>query len=898
MKSAPQGTDLKTLQDIDPSETKEWLEAFESVLAEQGAERAHYLLQQVLEKAERAGISLFGKAFDNTAVSDYLNTIIKNDQVAYPGELSIEKQISSIIRWNAVMMILRAAKKDLELGGHIASYQSASAIYETCFHHIFRAANEKDGGDFVYFQGHCAPGIYARAFVEGRLTEQQLDNFRQEVAGKGLSSYPHPKLMPEFWQFPTVSMGLGPISAIYQARFLKYLQGRGLKETGAQRVYAFLGDGEMDEPESRGAISFAAREKLDNLCFVINCNLQRLDGPVFGNGKIVQELEGLFRGAGWNVIKVLWSSAWDELFAKDSSGKLVQLLNETLDGDFQTFKTKDGAYVREHFFGKYPETAQLVADLSDEQLLGLDYGGHDPQKLYAAFAKAKQVSGKPTLILAKTVKGHGLGAAGESRNIAHQVKKLSLEQVTYLRDRLNLKHLVSDEKVAELPYLQLQAGSAEYNYLHEKRQALQGFLPARRTHSSLQLTVPTLDDFAPLLEAQSREISTTMAFVRVFNHLLKSKLAKHLVPIIGDEARTFGMEGLFRQIGIYSPYGQNYKPEDHSQLAFYKESTSGQVLQEGINELGAMGSWLAAGISYSCNDLPMIPFYIFYSMFGFQRVGDMAWLAADNQARGFLLGATSGRTTLNGEGLQHEDGHSHVLASTIPNCIAYDPAYAYEVAVIVQQGLQRMYGENPENVFYYITLLNENYAHPAIPEGVQEGITRGIYKLETVAGDTRVQLLGSGSILNEVRKAARILSEQYGVGADVYSVTSYNELARDGQACAREDLLSPHSAPHRPYIASVLNERPAIAASDYVKNHAEQVRAFVPAVSYKVLGTDGFGRSDSRANLRHHFEVDAAFIVVTALSALAERGECDKETVAKALAHFAIDPQKINPLHA
>ncbi|MGL5292100.1 MAG: pyruvate dehydrogenase (acetyl-transferring), homodimeric type, partial [Vibrionaceae bacterium] len=858
MKSALQGTDLKTIQDIDPSETKEWLEAFESVLAEHGAERAHYLLQQVIEKADRAGISLFSKGFDNAAVSDYLNTIIKNDQVAYPGELNIEKQITSIIRWNAVMMILRAAKKDLDLGGHIASYQSASAIYETCFHHIFRAANEKDGGDFVYFQGHCTPGIYARAFVEGRLTEQQLDNFRQEIAGKGLPSYPHPKLMPNFWQFPTVSMGLGPISAIYQARFLKYLQGRGLKETAAQRVYAFLGDGEMDEPESRGAISFAAREKLDNLCFVINCNLQRLDGPVFGNGKIVQELEGLFKGAGWNVIKVLWSSAWDELFAKDRSGKLVQLVNETLDGDFQTFKSKDGAYVREHFFGKYPETVQLVADLSDEQLMGLEYGGHDPQKLYAAFAKAKQVSGKPTLILAKTVKGHGLGAAGESRNIAHQVKKLSLEQVTYLRDRLHLQHLVPDEKVAELPYLQLAPGSAEHSYLHEKRQALQGFLPARRATSSMQLTMPTLDDFRPLLDAQTREISTTMAFVRVFNQLLKSKISKHLVPIIGDEGRTFGMEGLFRQIGIYSPYGQNYKPEDHNQLAFYKESTSGQVLQEGINELGAMASWLAAGISYSCNDLPMIPFYIFYSMFGFQRTGDMAWLAGDNQARGFLLGATSGRTTLNGEGLQHQDGHSHVLASTIANCIAYDPTYAYEVAVIMQQGLQRMYGENPQNVFYYITLLNENYEHPAMPQGAEEGITRGIYKLETVAGKTPVQLLGSGSILNEVRKAARILSEQYGIGVDVYSVTSYNELARDGQACARQDLLSLHTAPHRPYIATVLNERPAIAASDYMKNHAEQVRAFVPALSYKVLGTDGFGRSDSRANLRHHFEVDAA----------------------------------------
>ncbi|HDI3208618.1 TPA: pyruvate dehydrogenase (acetyl-transferring), homodimeric type [Vibrio cholerae] len=885
-------SDMK--HDVDALETQEWLAALESVVREEGVERAQYLLEQVLEKARLDGVDM-----PTGVTTNYINTIPAAQEPAYPGDTTIERRIRSIIRWNAIMIVLRASKKDLELGGHMASFQSSAAFYETCFNHFFRAPNEKDGGDLVYYQGHISPGIYARAFVEGRLTEEQLDNFRQEVDGKGLPSYPHPKLMPEFWQFPTVSMGLGPISAIYQARFLKYLNGRGLKDTTAQRVYAFLGDGEMDEPESRGAISFAAREKLDNLCFLINCNLQRLDGPVMGNGKIIQELEGLFRGAGWNVVKVIWGNGWDKLLAKDTTGKLLQLMNETIDGDYQTFKAKDGAYVREHFFGKYPETAALVADMTDDEIFALKRGGHESSKLYAAFKNAQDTKGRPTVILAKTVKGYGMGDAAEGKNIAHQVKKMDMTHVLAMRNRLGLQDLISDEEVKNLPYLKLEEGSKEFEYLHACRKALHGYTPQRLPNFTGELVIPALEEFKPLLEEQSREISSTMAYVRTLNILLKDKnIGQNIVPIIADEARTFGMEGLFRQIGIYNPHGQNYTPQDRDIVSYYKEATSGQVLQEGINELGAMSSWVAAATSYSTNNLPMIPFYIYYSMFGFQRVGDMAWMAGDQQARGFLLGATAGRTTLNGEGLQHEDGHSHILAGTVPNCISYDPTFAYEVAVILQDGIRRMYGEQ-ENVFYYLTLMNESYAHPAMPAGAEEGIRKGIYKLETHAGNkAKVQLMSSGTIMNEVRKAAQILSEEYGVASDVYSVTSFNELARDGQACDRFNMLHPEAEVKVPYIAQVMGTEPAIAATDYMKNYADQVRAFIPAQSYKVLGTDGFGRSDSRENLRRHFEVNAGYVVVAALNELAKRGEVEKSVVAAAIKKFDIDTEKTNPLYA
>ncbi|MBU1312046.1 MAG: pyruvate dehydrogenase (acetyl-transferring), homodimeric type [Gammaproteobacteria bacterium] len=881
--------------DIDALETKEWLEALESVVRTEGVERAQFLLEKVLEEARLEGVDM-----PTGVTTNYINTIPPQQEPAYPGDVNLERRIRSVIRWNAIMIVLRGSKKELDLGGHMASYQSSAAFYETCFNHFFRAPNDKDGGDLVYYQGHISPGIYARAFVEGRLTAEQLDSFRQEVDGKGLSSYPHPKLMPEFWQFPTVSMGLGPITAIYQARFLKYLNGRGLKDTSAQRVYAFLGDGEMDEPESRGAISFAAREKLGNLCFLINCNLQRLDGPVMGNGKIIQELEGLFRGAGWNVIKVVWGRGWDKLLAKDTTGKLLQLMNETVDGDYQTYKANDGAYVRKHFFGRYPETAALVADMTDEEIFALKRGGHEPSKLFAAFKAAQECTDKPTVILAKTVKGYGMGEAAEGKNIAHQVKKMDMTHVLQLRKRLGLEDYISEEQVNELAYIKLPEGSPELEYLHARRKSLMGYTPVRLPKFSQKLQLPELSAFDGLLEEQKREISTTMAYVRALNILLKDQnIGKQIVPIIADEARTFGMEGLFRQIGIYNPGGQNYTPEDRSVVSYYKEDTGGQVLQEGINELGAMSSWVAAATSYSTNDLPMIPFYIYYSMFGFQRVGDMAWLAGDQQARGFLLGATAGRTTLNGEGLQHEDGHSHILAGTVPNCISYDPTYAFELAVILQDGIRRMYGEAQENIYYYITVMNENYHHPAMPKGAEEGIRRGIYKLESLNGDRgKVQLLGSGTILNEVRKAADILSKDYGVASDVYSVTSFNELARDGQDVERFNMLNPDATEKTPYIATVMNKAPAIAATDYMKNYADQVRAYVPSVSYKVLGTDGFGRSDSRENLRRHFEVNAGYIVVAALSELVKQGELKKSVVSDAIKKFGIDSGKINPLYA
>ena len=878
--------------DVDPIETNDWLASIDSLIREEGIERAQFIIDQVMQQARAGGVSL-----PSGITTDYVNTIPVSEQPAYPGNLDIERRIRSYVRWNAVMMVLRGQKKDLDLGGHLSTYQSAATMYEVGFNHFFKAATEKNGGDLVFFQGHAAPGMYARAFLEGRLTEEQLDNFRQEVHGKGLSSYPHPKLMPDFWQFSTVSMGLGPVNAIYQARFLKYLQNRGLKDTADQKVYAFLGDGEMDEIESKGALTFAAREHLDNLIFVISCNLQRLDGPVNGNGKIVQELEGLFVGAGWEVIKVMWGSRWDKLFAKDTTGKLTQLMMEVVDGDYLTFKSKDGAYVREHFFGRYPETAALVADMTDDEIWALQRGGHDPLKVFAAFKKA-QNAGKPVVILVQSVKGYKIAEA-ESKNTAHQSKKMSAESIKAYRDYFHIP--VKDEDLEKLPYVTFPEGSEEYKYLHEHRKALQGYLPARHPKFTVNFKAPELSEFSALLEAQPRPISTTMAFVRFLNTLLKDKeVGKHIVPIVADEARTFGMEGLFRQIGIYNPHGQNYVPSDRDLVAYYREAKDGQVLQEGINELGATSSWLAAATSYSVSNMPMIPFFIYYSMFGFQRVGDLMWAAGDQLARGFMIGGTSGRTTLNGEGLQHEDGHSHIQSLTIPNCVSYDPAFAYEVAVIMQDGINRMYGEKQEDVFYYITTLNEIYDQPAMPAGSEEGIRKGLYKFERVQGKGKgeVQLLGSGAILRHVREAAQILANDYGISADVYSAPSFTEAAREGADAVRWNMLHPTETPRVPYVAQVMNDKPAVAATDYMKLFAEQIRAYVPAKHYHVLGTDGFGRSDSRANLRDHFEVDAHHVVVAALHVLAQEGTVDKKVVAEAIAKYGIDPERLNPLYA
>lgn len=880
--------------DVDPIETNDWLLAIDSVIREEGVERAQYIIEQLVQRARANNVSL-----PTGMTTDYINTIPVSEEPNYPGNLDLERRIRGAVRWNAIMSVLRASKKDLELGGHMASFQSSATLYEVCFNHFFKARNEKNGGDLVFFQGHIAPGIYARAFVEGRLTEEQMDNFRQEVHGKGLSSYPHPRLLPEFWQFPTVSMGLGPLNAIYQARFLKYLNNRGLKDTSDQTVYAFLGDGEMDEVESRGALAFAAREKLDNLVFIINCNLQRLDGPVTGNGKIIQELESNFNGAGWEVIKVIWGRRWDRLLQKDTSGKLLQLMMEVVDGDYQTMKSKDGAYVREHFFGRYPETADLVKDMTDDEIWALNRGGHDPIKIFAALNKAKQVKGKPVVLLVKTIKGYGMGDAAEGKNIAHQVKKMDMSGVKHVRDRFNIP--VSDADLEKLPYIQFAEGSEEYKYIHERRQALHGYVPSRLPRFTQQFDVPAIEEFSQLFEAQSRPISTTMAFVRTLNVLLKDKsIGKHIVPIIADEARTFGMEGLFRQIGIYNPHGQNYMPQDREQVAYYREAIDGQVLQEGINEQGATASWIAAATSYSTNDLPMIPFFVYYSMFGFQRVGDLMWLAGDQRARGFMIGGTSGRTTLNGEGLQHEDGHSHIQALTIPSCVSYDPAFAFEVPVIIQDGVRRMYGPDQEDVYYYITTLNETYDQPAMPKGAEEGIRKGIYKFETVTGQGKgkVQLLGSGAILRHVREAAQLLANDFGVSSDVYSVTSFTELAREGNEIERYNTLHPEAEAKVPYITKVMNDVPAVAATDYMRLFADQVRAYVPASSYLVLGTDGFGRSDSRENLRSHFEVDAKHVAVAALSQLVKAGTLDKKVLVEAISKYGIDADKAYSLHA
>jgi pyruvate dehydrogenase E1 component len=876
--------------DIDPIETREWLDSLHAILQHEGSERAAFIIDQLTEEAYRSGL---GAPF--ALNTPYVNTISPEHGEHAKWDRDIEHRIRSIIRWNAVAIILRANKHSSELGGHIASFQSAATLYDIGFGHFWHAPTDSHGGDLIYIQGHSAPGVYARAFVEGRLSEEQLLNFRQETGGKGLSSYPHPWLMPNFWQFPTVSMGLGPLMAIYQARFLKYLHGRGIADTKARKVWAFLGDGETDEPESLGAISLAGREQLDNLVFVINCNLQRLDGPVRGNGKIVQELEGLFHGAGWNVIKVLWGSGWDQLLAKDSSGQLRKRMEECVDGEYQDFKSKNGAYVRQQFFDKYPETAALVKDLSDDEIWALRRGGHDPDKVYSAYAAAVKHTGQPTVILAKTVKGYGMGEAGEGQNITHQQKKMGLEALRKFRDRFSIP--VSDAQIEDAPFLKL--GDKERGYLDERRRALGGPLPQRRA-KSVSLEVPALSAFSgQLASTEEREISTTMAFVRILNTLLRDKaIGKYVVPIVPDESRTFGMEGMFRQFGIFSQVGQLYKPQDADQLMYYREDRSGQMLQEGINEAGAMSSWIAAATSYSTSNVPMIPFYIYYSMFGLQRVGDLAWAAGDMRARGFLLGGTAGRTTLNGEGLQHEDGHSQLLAATVPNCVSYDPTFSYEVAVIIQDGLRRMM-KDQEDVYFYITLMNENYPHPAMPTGAEDSIRRGMYLFRegTKKRDRfGVQLLGSGTILREVIAGAELLERDFGVAADIWSCPSFTELRRDGMAAERWNLLHPAQAPRQSYVTECLAGRkgPVIASTDYMRAFAEQIRPYIPG-RFVCLGTDGFGRSDYRKALRKFFEVDRHYVAVAALKALADDGALPVQKVAEAIAKYGIDTERAPP---
>ena len=878
--------------DVDREETREWLDALEAVIEREGPERAHFLIERLVEKARRSGAYLPYSA--NTA---YLNTISPIQEEKRPGDPALERRIKSINRWNAMAMVVRANREHAGLGGHIASFQSAATLYEIGFNHFFRAPHEGHGGDLLYIQGHSAPGIYARAYLEGRLSEEQLGYFRRESTGKGLSSYPHPKLMPDFWQLATVSMGLGPLMAIYQARFMKYLHQRSIIDMGDRKIWAFLGDGEMDEPESLGAISLAVRENLDNLVFVVNCNLQRLDGPVRGNSKIVQELERVFRGAGWNVIKLLWGGGWDRLLAKDHHGLLRKRMEETVDGDYQAYAANPGSYIRQHFFGEYPELLEMVADMTDDDLYRLKRGGHDPDKVYAAYAAATKHQGRPTVILAHTVKGYGMGEAGEGQNITHQQKKMGERALRQFRDRFAIP--VSDEELAEAPFYKPSDDTPLMHYLKERRERLGGSLPARRREAA-PLETPELDTFKVLLDGSGdRELSTTMAFVRALTILTRDKkIGEHLVPIVADEARTFGMEGMFRQLAIYAPGGQKYRPVDADQLMYYREEADGQILQEGITEAGGVSSWIAAGTSYSNHGVHMIPFFIFYSMFGFQRIGDFIWAAADMQARGFLLGATSGRTTLNGEGLQHQDGHSHLMSANVPNCLSYDPAFGYELAVIVQDGLRRMYAEN-EAVFYYVTVHNENYAHPKMPEGAEEGIRKGMYLLRessSKAKKKRVQLLSCGSILLEVEAAADMLEADWKIAADVWSVTSFTELRRDGLAAERWNRLHPTETPRTSYVESLLGEHigPVVAATDHVKAFADQIRAFVPR-TYHVLGTDGFGRSDTREALRRFFEIDRQHIVVAALKALAEDGVVPASTVADAIARYALDPEKPEP---
>ncbi len=945
--------------DIDPQETQEWLDALEAVLENEGPERAHFLLERLIDKARRSGAYLPYSA--NTA---YLNTIPITRQEKFPGDRAMERRIRSLVRWNAMAMVVQANRLSSELGGHISSFASSATLVDVAYNHFFRARSPDHGGDLVFFQGHAAPGIYARAFLEGRISEEQLYNFRQEVDGNGLSSYPHPWLMPNFWQFPTVSMGLGPLMAIYQARFMRYLHDRGLVNTAGRKVWAFLGDGEMDEPEALGAISLAARERLDNLIFVVNCNLQRLDGPVRGNGKIIQELEAVFRGAGWNVIKVIWGSYWDPLLARDKQGLLLKRMEECVDGDYQAYKAKGGAYTRQHFFGKYPELAELVATLTDEDIWRLNRGGHDPIKVFNAYQAAVQHQGQPTVILAKTVKGYGMGVAGEGMNITHSQKKMAEAHLKAFRDRFNIP--IPDERIGAAPFYKPAPDSDELKYLQERREALGGYLPARY-ETAPRLETPPLEVFKPLLEGSGdKEMSTTMAFVRILSLILRDKaIGKRVVPIVADEARTFGMEGMFRQLGIYSSVGQLYEPVDADQVMYYREDKQGQILQEGINEAGAMSSWIAAATSYANHGEAMIPFYIYYSMFGFQRIGDLAWAAGDLRARGFLIGGTAGRTTLAGEGLQHQDGHSPLVAATIPNCRVYDPAYGYELAVIIQDGLRRMVQEQ-ENCFFYLTAMNENYVQPPLPAGAEEGILRGLYRVR-MAGTTgdpadvsgareigergkpdganevgvaagagqpsgaganprdagatdqstdnptalqsvttvprhgaecepRVQLLGAGAILREVLAAADLLEADFGVHADVWSVTSFSELKRDGIAAERWNMLHPMAPPRQSYVSQQLAGAPGpvIAATDYIRSYAEQIRPYL-AQPYVVLGTDGFGRSDMRSQLRRFFEVNRWYVAVAALKALADEGEIPASQVREAIEKYRIDPDKPNP---
>ncbi len=888
--------------DGDPQETREWLDALQALIASEGRERAHFLLESLLDQARQNGVDMPFSA--NTA---YVNTIPPDLEERNPGNVEIEERLRAYMRWNAMAMVVRANRLHPpdggDLGGHIASFASLASMLGAGFNHFWHAPTEDHGGDLIYFQGHSAPGIYARAFMEGRLSEEQLLNFRQEVDGKGLSSYPHPKLMPDFWQFSTVSMGLGPIMAIYQARFLKYLHARGIADTSKRKVWVFCGDGEMDEPESLGAIGLAAREKLDNLIFVVNCNLQRLDGPVRGNGKIIQELEAEFRGSGWNVIKLIWGSYWDPLLARDKDGILRQVMMDVLDGDYQAMKANDGAFVRKHFFGRHPKLLEMVKNMSDEDIWRLNRGGHDPQKVYAAFHAAAHHQGQPSVLLVKTIKGYGMGQAAEARNVAHQVKKLTDDDIREFRDRFNIP--VPDHELPNLPFFKPADDTPEMQYLHARRKALGGSLPQRRRKADETLPIPDLADiFKPVLEptAEGREISTTQAYVRCLNQLLRNKnLGPRVVPILVDETRTFGMEGLYRQIGIYAPEGQKYTPVDRGEVMYYREDKSGQILQEGITEAGGMCSWIAAATSYSHSNRITIPFYIYYSMFGFQRIGDLIWAAGDMLARGFLLGGTSGRTTLNGEGLQHEDGHSQILASNIPNCVSYDPTFAHEVAVILHSGLKRMV-ENQEDVFFYLTLLNENYAQPGLRAGTEAEILKGMYLLREGPKLTpRVQLLGSGSILREVIAAADLLEKDWGVAANVWSCPSFNELARDGRDAERWNLLHPGQAPRQSFVAQQLDKHPGpvVASTDYVRLFAEQIRPYLPkGRSYRVLGTDGFGRSDTRTKLRRHFEVDRHFVTLAALRSLADEGALPQAKVAEAIAKYGIDADRINPLLA
>ena len=885
-------SDFNITDDMDPIETREWLESIDSVMKIHGPERAHYIINRMVDHARRSG-SYLPSAY-NTA---YLNTIPVGMQPNYPGDRSIEKRIEAFIRWNAMAMVVQANKESSEIGGHISTYASSATLYEVGFNHFWRAPTDKNRGDLIFMQGHSSPGIYARAFLEGRLNENQLDHFRKEVGNKGLSSYPHPWLMPDFWQFPTVSMGLGPMMATYQARFMRYMEHRGLTEPSDRKIWCFLGDGEMDEPESLGSITMPVREGLDNLIFVVNCNLQRLDGPVRGNGKIIQELEAAFGGAGWNVIKLIWGSRWDPLLAGDREGLLQQIMEECVDGEYQNFKSKGGDYVREHFFGKYPETKEMVANMSDEDIWRLNRGGHDARKVYSAYQKAVNHRERPTIILAKTVKGFGLGSVAEGQNTAHQQKKLDINALKEFRDRFNIP--ITDKKLKDVPYFMPKKNSQELEYLHERRKSLGGYIPKRITKAK-SIKTPANDVFQPQLDGTGeREASTTMAFIRMLTSLTRDKqIGKHIVPIVPDEARTFGMEGMFRQIGIYSSKGQLYTPQDADQLMFYKESKEGQILEEGINEAGAYCSWLSAGSSYSNHGIQMVPFYIFYSMFGFQRIGDFLWAGGDMQARGFLIGATAGRTTLAGEGLQHQDGHSLLSATTIPNCVSYDPAYAYELAIIIKDGLKRMIS-NQENIFYYITCMNENYTHPPIPKNCEKGILKGMYLLKKSVkqgNSSKPQLMGSGTILREVEKAAHFLEKDFKIYCDVWSVTSFSELRRESLETDRWNELNPEKKRKSSYLEKSLNkqEGPFIAATDYMKMVPEQIQKWVPGI-YKTLGTDGYGRSDSRAALREHFEVDARFIVLSTLNALAEKGDIEKRDVVKAIKKYKIDPNKISP---